>query len=363
MIEVRELSLEFDAFSLEEINLKVEEGEHFVILGPTGGGKTILLECVAGLRAPKRGKIWLKGRDITNLAPEERGIGYVPQDYALFPFLSVEENIVFGLRLRRLPPAEIGRRLQRFSQMLGIGHLLRRSPQNLSGGEKQRVALARALIIDPALLLLDEPFSAVDPGTQAELQLELKRLHQRLGLTILHVTHDFEEAFVLGDRIGVLWEGRIAQVGTPEDVFYAPCNRQVAQFLGIKNIFAGQVLELRHDTLYISWQGHTIQAYAPSDPPPSTVFFCIRPEEVMIIRPDRPLRANIKENLLSGQIVDQIPRGATYTLFFKADGLRLERDYHLEIQIPRHAYQRLNLARGKRVTVSLKKSAIHLLAE
>jgi len=362
-VTVKGLSIELSDFSLRGIDLEVWQGEYFSILGPTGAGKTILLECIAGLRIPRTGKIRLNGTKVTDLPPEKRGVSYVPQDYALFPFLTAGENIAFGLKLKGFSSSEIQQRVESLSRTLGIHHILDRSPQTLSGGERQRVALARALIVEPLVLLLDEPLSALDPSTRSELGSELRRIHKEFRITTLHVTHDFEEAFVLSDRIAVLYEGRIQQAGTREEVFYSPCNCRVARFLGLHNIFKGELFRVHNDTIYISWKGHTIEAYAPSPPvlSPGSVSFCIRPEEVMIIRPVRSLRPRIKENILSGQIVGEVPKGATYTLFFRVNGSRAEHD--LEIELPNHAYHRLNLAYEKQLTVSLKKSAVHLLAD
>jgi len=362
-VTVKGLSIELGDFSLREIDLQVWRGEYFSILGPTGAGKTVLLECIAGLWVPRTGEIWLNGTEVTHLPPEKRGVSYVPQDYALFPFLTAGENIAFGLKLKGFSPLEIQQRVESLSRTLGIHHLLDRSPRTLSGGERQRVALARALIVEPLVLLLDEPLSALDPSTRAELRSELRRIHKKFRITTLHVTHDLEEAFVLSDRIAVLHEGRIQQTGTREKVFYSPCNCRVARFLGLHNVFRGELCRVHDDTVYISWKGHTIEAYAPSTPvlSPGSVSFCIRPEEVMIVRPGRSLRPGIKENMLSGQIVGEVPRGATYTLLFRVNGSKAEHD--LEIELPNHVYYRLNLAHEKQVTVSLKKSAVHLLAD
>lgn len=361
-VTVKGLSIELGDFSLREINLQVRQGEYFSILGPTGAGKTVLLECIAGLRMPRTQGIWLNGTEVTHLPPEKRGGSYVPQDYALFPFLTAGENIAFGLKLRGFSSSEIQQRVESLSETLGIHHLLDRSPQTLSGGERQRVALARALIVEPLVLLLDEPLSALDPSTRSELRSELRRIHKAFSITTLHVTHDLEEAFVLSDRIAVLYEGRIQQTGTREEVFYSPCNCRVARFLDLRNVFKGELCRVQDDTVYISWKGHVIEAYAPS---PSvllhdSVSFCIRPEEIMIVRLGRSLRPGIKENMLSGQIVGEVPKGATHALLFRVNGSKAEHD--LEIELPNHVYHRLNLAHEKQITVSLKKRAVHFLA-
>ena len=254
-MEIKSLWVELEEFRLCDINLEIAAGEYFVVLGPTGAGKTVLLETIAGLHRPRRGRILLAGEDITHAPPERRGIGFVYQDYALFPHLSVAGNIAFGLRLRGMGRGEIEKRVAAIGRLLGIEHLLHRMPGTLSGGEAQRVALARALVIEPRLLLLDEPLSALDPETREGLQRELGRIHRELGTTTIHVTHDFEEAVALGDRIAVLREdrldeglreGRIVQVGRPEEIFRRPASEFVARFVGVRNIFRGQALSLIH---------------------------------------------------------------------------------------------------------------------
>ena len=251
MIEIRDLSLRLGDFSLKNFTVRIEEGEYFVVLGPTGVGKTILLEAISGLQRPQSGTIILGGQDITHLPPEKRGLGLVYQDYALLPHLDVRNNIAFGLRMKKVSTSACRSRVEAIAGTLGISDLLRREPETLSGGEQQRVALARALITKPKVCLLDEPFGALDPRTAKEMQSELKRVHQDLGVTFVHVTHNFEEAVTLGDRVGVMLDGRMIQTGPPEEVFNRPASLEVAQFLGLHNILKGTVTKEK-DGYYFS---------------------------------------------------------------------------------------------------------------
>ena len=236
MIEIKNLTVNIGEFSLHNLNLTIHDREYFVILGPSGAGKTVFLECIAGIHKMKQGEIRLDGKNITRLAPEERGLGYVPQDYVLFPFLNVRDNITFGLKRKKYGKLEIQKRLMDLANMLGIVHLLDRNPVSLSGGEKQRVAMARALATAPSLLLLDEPFSSLDVQTSQYLRLELRRIHQETGVTTIHITHNHVEAEELADRIAIMSSGKIEQVGKPQEVFFSPQSEAVANFIGSLNI-------------------------------------------------------------------------------------------------------------------------------
>ncbi|MHC4437401.1 MAG: ABC transporter ATP-binding protein, partial [Planctomycetota bacterium] len=196
MILAEEISFNIGTFEMRRLNIDIAEGEYFILLGPPGSGKTIFLECLCGLKKIQSGRIHIDGRDVTNLEPRRRGIGYVPQDYALFPHLSVERNIAFGLRVHGYAEANINKT----ADLLGIRHLLSRSVEGLSGGEKQRVALARALVLKPKILLLDEPVCALDEVTRQQVCAQLSDIQRRLGLTTVHVSHNLEEAFSVPDR-------------------------------------------------------------------------------------------------------------------------------------------------------------------
>ena len=243
MIRLDNLHVRVGTFDLREISLEIPKGGYALIIGPTGSGKTTLLEAIAGHARLRSGRVFMHDDDVTHLPPERRGLGFVYQQYHLFPHLSVRDNIAYGIgRTRfastRLDPAD---RVSELAGMLAIEPLLDRPVRGLSGGEQQRVALARALAPKPSILLLDEPFAAVDPATRQVLRRELRELHEREGITTLQVTHDFDEALRLGDLVAVLSEGRIAQSGRPEQVFRYPNSAFVARFVGTGNVIAGTV--------------------------------------------------------------------------------------------------------------------------
>ena len=236
MLELQSISKTLGSFVMSDISTGIGDGEYFVLLGPSGVGKSVLIEIIAGLIKPDNGRILWNGRDITLEQPERRGFAVVYQDYALFPHLSVRQNIAYGLRAAGCDSSGIKSRLNTLAEMLQIEELLSRQPATLSGGEQQRIALARALIVEPALLLLDEPLSALDVNSQLRLRKELKRVNRELNISVLHVTHDPEEAMVLADRICVMLNSKIRQTAPPSELFRRPSDPEVAAFLGIRNV-------------------------------------------------------------------------------------------------------------------------------
>ena len=241
MIQVKNLSITLGSFVMKHINLEVNTGEYFILIGPTGCGKTVLIETLVGIRKPDSGEIWINTQNVTSLFPEERNVGYLPQDFALFPNMTVEENIAFGLKARRKEKKYIRTVINRLAESLNISHLLLRHTQGLSGGEKQRVALARALATEPEVVFLDEPLSSVDENNREILCNELKEIHSRFKTTFIHVSHNFEEVSEMADRIAVINRGAVEQVDTVENIIYHPVNRFVAQFTRTKNIFEGTI--------------------------------------------------------------------------------------------------------------------------
>ncbi len=243
MLRVEQISVKAGSFQLRDISFQISKGQYVALLGPTGTGKTLLLESLAGLRRIRGGRIFLEDRDITHLPPEQRNVGVVYQDFALFPHLTVFGNIAFGLKIRGGKKDYIKNSVTRLANFFEIGHLLERKPTHLSGGERQRVALARALVLDPKVLLLDEPLAALDRPTRERIRKELKRIHKELKVSIFHITHDIGEAFFLGEYLLIMKSGQIIQKGTPEDILKMPKNRFVANLLGIPNILPAEFLQ------------------------------------------------------------------------------------------------------------------------
>ncbi len=255
MLEVKDLFVKKGSFALDKLSFVVEKNSYFVILGKTGSGKTMLLESVAGLLSGIKGHIFLDGKEITYLSPEERDFGFVYQDFMLFSNMSVKENITYSARYKEIEDKE--QLLEDLSEFLHIKHLLDRDITHLSGGEKQRVALARAIYSKPKLLLLDEPLSAVDPTLRSVIMKLLKSIIKRYNTTIIHVTHNFKEASFLADRIAVMLDGKILQIGRANDVLNRPSSIEVAKFLGFKNIFKGS---------FFNFSGEKREKYFSVDP-------------------------------------------------------------------------------------------------
>jgi len=277
MIAIQGLDIDLRDFHLRDINLDVAENEFFILMGPTGAGKTVLLEAIAGLVPIKSGTIYIGGKDITGLPPEKRGISIVYQDYALFPHLTVRDNITYGLHFHKIDKRKAQERLAQLIEVLNLSHLQHRLPANLSGGEKQRVSVARALMVEPKVLLLDEPLSALDPRFREEVRGALKRLHKSSIITFVMVTHDFAEALSLAGRAAVMNNGRIEQVGEIEDIFKRPNSAFVADFVGMKNLFSA---EFRGTKALVSG----LEIELGVTPVNSHGYIAIRPEDIVISR-------------------------------------------------------------------------------
>ncbi|MEM4265222.1 MAG: ATP-binding cassette domain-containing protein [Thermoplasmata archaeon] len=280
MLEVSDLSYDAGSLELREVSFGVARGETLVVLGPTGAGKTVLLELIAGFRTPRSGSILMDGREITDLPPEKRKIGMLYQDYLLFPHLDVFENIAYGLRSRGMRMDELRKKVDDISSRLAIGHLLNRKVRRLSGGEQQRVSLARALVTDPSILLLDEPFSAVDPETKENLMRQLSSALASWDIPVIYVTHDQIEAAEIADTLAVLSNGRIVQIGAPGEVFSSPKSEFVARFLGSMNIYKGRARKSDGSTIV---RISDVSIFSSTDIE-GDVHVTIRPEDIIISR-------------------------------------------------------------------------------
>jgi len=277
----------FGAFrAVDRLSLDIKAGEFFALLGPSGCGKTTLLRMLAGFETPDEGRILLDGRDIARVLPHQRPVNMMFQNYALFPHLTVRDNIAFGLKRAAMPGSEIDSRVAEMVALVKLEGLEKRKPDQLSGGQKQRVALARSLARRPQVLLLDEPLAALDKKLRESTQFELMELQRRLGMTFIIVTHDQEEAMTVADRIGVMDSGRLEQVATPRELYEAPASRWIAEFVGDVNIFEGQVASREADRLAISTKdAGTIMVAEPRQPISKTnVCVAIRPEKVKLSR-------------------------------------------------------------------------------
>jgi ABC-type Fe3+/spermidine/putrescine transport system ATPase subunit len=344
MIRCQGLSVGFGGFRLEGIHLAVDAGESFFVLGPSGAGKTLLLEALLGVRPPEAGQVVLDGSDVTRSPPEARGVAYVPQDLGLFPHLSVRENVLFGLGPPRRRPADAAERVDRWVRLLNLGPVIgRRDVRTLSGGERQRVALARALITEPRVLFMDEPFSALDASLRRRLQVEFRRLQQQLGLTLVQVTHEPEEAFLMADRMVILMDGRVEQIGRPAELYNRPGNLRVARFLMLQNLYPARLGSRTPEgywRLEIEGTRMTLEALPGEDfPEGSDVVVGVRPEEVILIRPDRPPDSARHRNLHLGVVDGWADLGHYRLVRLALHGLSLDawlniraaREYPMEV--------------------------------
>ncbi|NOY81558.1 MAG: ABC transporter ATP-binding protein [Kiritimatiellaeota bacterium] len=362
MIEVTDLSRSWGEFRLERISLRVDSGQYMVVLGPCGSGKTLLLETIAGLHTLESGNVRLAGEDVTDLPPEKRRVGLVYQQYALFPHLSVVDNIAYGLRYLNLSRTERRERVEEMLDLLHIRALADRStPIGLSGGEAQKVALARALAIRPRVLLLDEPFSSLDQRARERIMDVLPVIAREQNVPVIHVTHDYTEAAALAHSIAVVRHGRIAQIGTPEQVFRRPRTRFVAEFLGVTNLLPAYPVRTEGDTASVRVGDVLVQAplpagvSAPSVPGsvaggPAPLALCVRPEEIRI----RPADA-VGVNVFPGKIRELSDQGFHVRARIALDGAEV-----VAFVAPSHAELR-GITVGQSVFVELPRESVHLM--
>ncbi|MDP2682133.1 MAG: ABC transporter ATP-binding protein [Deltaproteobacteria bacterium] len=360
------LKRHFHGFSID-LGFSTEENMA-VLFGPSGAGKSLLLNMLSGIIRPDEGFVRIDDTEVFNsragidIPIKDRRIGFVFQDYALFPHMTVFENIAYGIS--HLPKNKIKAKVEGLLLLMRLGGFQDRFPKELSGGQRQRTALARTIATEPRILLLDEPFSALDYQVREKLRADLLMIHQRYPITTLFVTHDLEEAFVMGEKIAIINNGRLEQFGAREDVFYKPKTKNVAKFLGARNMFSGKVISLNGITVTIENPdiGEVKAFIHPEDAQlviGEKITFGIRPEEIMIIRPDKPIDKQVQDNILEGEVLTTLGKGDSYTIYLKVK----DRDATFKIEIPNFVYRKLKLSKGKKIAVSLKKESIWIIPE
>ncbi len=317
MVELREVSKSFGGFvALKDVNFTIREGEFMTFLGPSGCGKTTCLRLISGFESPTSGQILIGGKDVTLDPPYRRDVNQVFQSYALFPHLTIYENIAFGLRMKKVSPGEIKRRVDHVVEMTALGALVDRKPAQMSGGQRQRVALARAIVCEPKVLLLDEPLSALDAKLRTQMRMELKHLQKRLGITFVFVTHDQEEALTMSDRVAVINSGRVEQIGTVNEIYYKPATRFVATFIGETNIVEAEVLSRHGGRVRCRLEGGLeLTVKEDTRPRDGRILLSLRPEKVRLYRTNPG-----GENCFPGRISVEIFKGAVDDLTIVVEG-------------------------------------------
>ncbi len=338
IIELKNIRKNYDSDApvIDNFSLQVKKGEFVTLLGPSGCGKTTLLRMIGGFELPTSGRILLNGQDISKLPPNKRPVNTVFQKYALFPYLNIFENIAFGLKLKKLPKEDIQEKVRRVLEIVDLEGFERRKVTTLSGGQQQRIAIARAIVNEPEILLLDEPLGALDYKMRREMQLELKQMHEELGITFIYVTHDQEEALTMSDKIVVMAHGRIQHEGTPEEIYQKPKNPFVADFIGESNIFNGFMTGEKKVTICDS-EFDCVDDY----PVGTKVDAVIRPENVTL--------TDVSRGKLQGEVISSVFKGTFYEVTVQSDNYEIV------------AQSRASFSRGKRMGVDLKPSVIHIM--
>jgi spermidine/putrescine transport system ATP-binding protein len=321
MIDIQEVTKRFGDFTaVNDVSLRIEAGEFITLLGPSGCGKTTLLRMLSGFETPDAGLIRIGGEDVTHLAPYRRNVNQVFQSYALFPHMTVRENIGFGLRMQKVPAAEANRRIEEVIELVALQGFEARKPVQLSGGQRQRVALARAIVPRPSVLLLDEPLSALDAKLRGQMQLELKRLQKHLGMTFVFVTHDQEEALTMSDRIAVFNQGRLEQLGTATEIYHQPRTAFVADFIGEANLLPAELVERDASVVRVRLEGGLQLQLTPSQWPEGVqrALISVRPEKIHVSKKtidcENVFEARVSEELFQGamdRLSLECPDGAT----------------------------------------------------
>jgi len=365
MISVSGLGIRLGNFALKDINFGVDNKECLTIIGPNGCGKTTLLECIAGLHKPREGKIVIAEVEVTALPPEKRRIGYVPQDYVLFPHLTADQNVAFGLWNKNGKHSDEAKKVMHW---LDIEHLVGRDVRTLSAGERQKVALARALAVNPKALLLDEPFSAFDHLAREKLRRELKsiltKILRTLELPVIYVTHDLSEALVMSDQIAVMSNGRIEQVGSKDEVVENPTSQFVAEFLGF-NVFDGHVISAKDDTLVVDVKGVAIQTKADNIAPGEEVTVIFKPQDILLSLDSeitKPKWQHCRCNTLQGTVTEISNMGSIARILVDA-GIQLRSEVsvdsldELDITVGSKIFAQFRAHKAKLIPKTMKQPA------
>lgn len=338
--------------AVNQINLKVKEGELVTLLGPSGCGKTTTLRMIAGFHTPSSGHVYIDDVEMETVPPNKRPTAMVFQNYALFPHMSVKQNISYGLELRKLTRAEIDKKVKMMMDTIGLNGLENRQPRELSGGQQQRVSLARAMILEPKVLLFDEPLSNLDAKLRVSTRLEIRRIQQKVGITSVYVTHDQEEAMTISDRIVIMNNGLIQQVDSPSEIYSHPLNRFVAGFIGKANFMEGLVDDIKNDKFIINTQGRMIKApyWNKQIKKGDKVLFVIRPESIIV----KEVEENNK-NMLEATITNAVYFGSQIVYELKTDDNII---LNAEVADPQDNKRFKN---GSRVSVAFKQNSLHVL--
>ena len=353
MLRVKNLCKSLGDFALRDVSFDVEEGEYFVVLGASGVGKTVLLEMLVGITPPDAGQVLWNGDDITNARIQRRRFGLVCQNQSLFPHISVYGNIAYGLRARRLPRRDVDEKTRAYADEVGVTALLDRMPGTLSGGEAQRVALGRALATEPRCLLLDEPIASLDIQARGQMRALLRNLHRR-GRTVIHVTHDYEEAISLASRVGIMEQGSVVEVGTPREVFQHPKSEFVARFVGIRNVYKGRLLPADANaagTPRFAANGLVFTVLTDAVPGPGCLI--VRSEDITLSLGKSDTSA---QNSFRGKVMDVVPTRL---------GVEIAIDIGVEVAAwaTAESVDRLGIQHGKEVWISFKASAARFIED
>ena len=354
MVELRNVTKRFGTFeALKDASFEIRAGEFMTFLGPSGCGKTTCLRLISGFDTPTSGQIFLDGKDVTFEPPYRRDVNQVFQSYALFPHLTIYENIAFGLRMKKIPPDQIRQRVERVVKMTSLEDFIDRKPAQLSGGQRQRVALARAIVCEPKVLLLDEPLSALDAKLRTQMRLELKQLQKKLGITFIFVTHDQEEALTMSDRVAVINAGRVEQIGNINEIYYKPATRFVASFIGESNIVEADILRSEGEFLRCRLEGGLeLDIRSAKAPAHSKILLSLRPEKIRLTRENPASR-----NSFPGTIEREIFKGAIDDLTISVQG-----GLQLGAVLANDGQMESDFHEGEKIYARIQPEDIHIVA-